>query len=308
MTVVCCWLDSSYNRRRITAISDARASSSPTKTQIDRLNDNTTKLFRTVVNCYDLDNLDLETGAWKNPYFSTEIGLGFAGSCYEAMSIIALYQRCVSQLVADSKPASRATPKGLVNILLAIAQKWFCTHAWAEEVAVTFLLFGFSPLDGLPWAAEIRHAKGTGTTLTNVSWNLPEQETYIFGDVSAAVKKEMDDIRLSIQKHAKNLPKGTDSDSRFASSLELAKHQIGQKKFVESIVLREITNTFKETIGGVLQKIEVYPLEDNRAVVSYSKQDSTDILDALPPAGDALYFIPIAGAVGFGSQIGENSK
>jgi len=58
----------------------------------------------------------------------------------------------------------------------------------------------------------------------------------------------------------------------------------------------------------VLQKIEVYPLEDNRAVVSYSKQDSTDILDALPPAGDALYFIPIAGAVGFGSQIGENSK
>src|ERR1700688_4456182 len=107
MTIVCCWLDNSYSRKRITAIADARASSSSSKTESTTLNDNTTKLFPTVVNCYALDNLDFQTSTWKDPYFSTEIGLGFAGSCYEALSIIALYQRCVSQLVVDGATPNR---------------------------------------------------------------------------------------------------------------------------------------------------------------------------------------------------------
>jgi len=299
MTIVCCWLDNSYSRSRITAIADARASVrlSPTVTQA--VNDNTTKLFKTIVNCYELSGLNMATGSWDNPYFSTEIGLGYAGSCYEAMSIIALFQRCASQLVSDAVPASKPRPDGIATMLVEIAARWFSTHVCADDVTVTFLLFGFSPLDGKPWAAEIRCTKAKGVRLENVSWDLTESETYICGDMALAGKQDIEKFRHRIQKHGRSVRDDRDTESRCESELARAKHSIAEKKFLEKVVLDDIASEFRSSIGGVLQKIEIVPIDGNRGVASYSRHDATDILDGLSQVGNNLGFIPTAAALGW---------
>jgi hypothetical protein len=45
MTIICCWLDESYGRSRLTAIADARAAYKDEKDEWKPLTETTTKLF-----------------------------------------------------------------------------------------------------------------------------------------------------------------------------------------------------------------------------------------------------------------------
>lgn len=214
MTVVCCWLDTSYSRRRVTAIADSRAAIKNDSGNWTPLNDVTTKLFKTRVNCYRLSGLDPTTGVWSDPYYATDIGIGFAGHCFEAMSTIALYQRCVDQLVADSDRDPRPDPIKLAHILVAIASRWFRDHRSVNGHEVAFLLFGFSPLDGEPWAAQVEHSRGNDAKLIRCSYPLDAKSVFSIGDVGSEERFQASvaKIRQRIQKHAKGCQRRSKSD------------------------------------------------------------------------------------------------
>src|SRR5208282_5914209 len=109
MTIVCSWLDDSYGRSRITAVADARVCTESAGRWVP-LNDTTSKLFRIPVAC--CAEFDCSSGTWVNPYYTTELGLGFAGYCLEAMSIVALYRQVVERLaVVDPEGTARPKPE-----------------------------------------------------------------------------------------------------------------------------------------------------------------------------------------------------
>lgn len=300
MTVVCCWLDDSYSRRRITAIADSRAATKKNEEWVP-LNEVTTKLYRLRVTCYRMSGLDTMNGTWVEPYYTTEIGIGFAGYCFEAMSIIALYQRCVEQLVAVGDDLPKPESDKLIQMLTEIATRWFNGHQSANEREVQFLLFGFSPVDGEPWAGKVVRLKAKAPSVTEYSQPLDEQSVYSVGDVGQQKRltKALAKIRKRIQKHAEVVRKGKGAKERNARELEIARHSSADKKSIEQLVLDEMNNESNPTVGGVLHKMEVVACAGNRGLVTFSRNDQQDILDGLPNVGNHLGYVPMGERMGW---------
>lgn len=107
MTLVCCWLDQSYSRERITAIADARASFKDASGRWHVLVETTTKLLPVTVRCHRLSDFDPATSQLAKPYRTTEVVIGYAGYCFEALSIIEMMRRCCGQLLTTSGSGRR---------------------------------------------------------------------------------------------------------------------------------------------------------------------------------------------------------
>ncbi|MFK2876393.1 hypothetical protein [Rhodanobacter hydrolyticus] len=304
MTLVCCWLDKSYGQNKITALADARAADLGADGKWTPRTELTTKLYKVPMACYSISSLNPAVGGWDSPYYTTEIGIGFAGYCFEAMSIIALFKRFVGTLVAypdsDSNvepeiddQAPTPEPKKLVDILMAVIDGWFSSSR--SDQHVEFLLFGFSPQNGHPWCAQVERIKGGTARLVLVENTLQEYSVFSIGDAGHGdkFKQEVEDILGRIRKQSDGINAGGDINERLDNDLEKARLHLASRKTVEQAVINEINNEFRETVGGVLQKMEIYAVEVNRAVAGFTRDSKDFNIDMLPAAADRLGYIPI---------------
>jgi hypothetical protein len=297
MTIVCCWLDDSYTKSRITAIADARVSIESAGKWVP-LNDTTSKLFRIPVACFT--EFDCSLGTWVNPYYTTELGLGFAGYCLEAMSIAALYRQVVERLVVDDPEGvarPRPEPRLLVELLLEITRRYFAKHSSGSPVE--FLLFGYSS-EGEPWVAQIEKKRGLEPALKYVSYELVvEDQIWSIGDVGTAADfiRDVAGLRRRIRKHEEEL-KPDLASLESEPGLESAKLRVAQLKGTERKIQEELEHEFKVSVGGVLQKMEVYPLGDGRAIGVISRDNQPHILNGLPPVASNLLYVPIGENMG----------
>ena len=101
MTAIVCFLDRSDGRSRITALSDSR-SSRELGGQRYTISDDLTKIFRVRLSCHEIWGFDAVTGAFKNPYYTTELGLCFAGYCLEAMTVVSQFTKNLSVNYVDA--------------------------------------------------------------------------------------------------------------------------------------------------------------------------------------------------------------
>ncbi|GLQ98289.1 hypothetical protein GCM10007863_27090 [Dyella mobilis] len=165
---------------------------------------------------------------------------------------------------------------------------------------VDFLVFGYSSVDGQPWAAKVRCGSDKNAELVEFKNPLESQNLQCVGDVGERLtfRKAIKDIRTRIQRHSKRIRPRKGFDARMDAELEAARHESADKKAIENLVIREIRKASNETVGGVVQKAEAILCDDYRCVVTFSKDDQDYILDGLPPAGDGLSYIPIVEKIG----------
>jgi hypothetical protein len=279
MTIVCCWFDRSYGRRRITAVADARAAYKQGKQWIP-LAETTVKLFKADVKCHAMAALD-PCGVWTQPYYQTEIGIGFAGYCFEALSIIALLSRCLEQLVIDGEDRPKPRPDGIVNFAKEIAARYFTSHSVPAQQTVEFVIFGFSPEKGEPWISFIFHNSRDGIRTEIFHHPMQEDRAYLIGDIDIChdLQPHADEIIGRIRSHAAGLAEGGGEDAAFEHVQELARHQDAQKKILEELVLSKFPK--RATVGGVLQKLELFQ-QGAAAVAAFTRDDRPHILHTLP--------------------------
>ncbi len=284
MTIVCCWFDRSFGRSRISAIADARAAYEHKGRWIP-LAETTLKLFKSNVKCHALDDLDLSAGTWRQPYYETEIGIGFAGYCFEALSIIALLSRCLEQLVIAGAGRPKPSADHIVNFAREIVVRYFRSHSVPASQTVKFIIFGFSPEEKEPWVGTISHKSGDGVH-TEIDHPMRDDRVYLIGDgnICHGLQSEADTIIKKIRRHAAGLAPGNDNDANFEHELELSRHENGQKKFLEELVLSNFPK--HATVGGVLQKIELFR-RGGAAVAAFTRDDRPHILQNLPVLDDA---------------------
>ena len=72
----------------------------------------------------------------------------------------------------------------------------------------------------------------------------------------------------------------------------MARHNDADKKHIEEEALRKIESEYQNSVGGYLQKLEVYPLEAGGAV-SYTRDTRSNVLSDLPEAGPNLGYMPV---------------
>jgi hypothetical protein len=299
MTVVCCWLNNSYGQSRITAIADTRATQRWTDGTYKVLTETTSKLFRVRVRCHDLNGLDLSTGGWTNPYYETEIGIGFAGYCFEAQSIIALVTRALEDLAATDGNQTKPHPAGIVGLAAKVVERFFAGHTNSREQEVDFLIFGYSPLNNLPWLWHVSHRPGAGVTKKELP--LGPDDFHVIGSITSSSNfvSSLEELRGRISSHKKGLQGQSGPDGAFELDLEVARHEAADKKAIEEEALSKIESEFAHDVGGVLQKMEAYEVGGATAV-TFTRDDQSYVLDRLPMVGANLGYIPIGERMGRG--------
>jgi hypothetical protein len=297
MTLVCVRLNESYGMPRLTALADTRATIRRPDKSLEVVSDTTVKLFAIPVCCYTLEAIDTVVGSWADPYFQTTIGLGFSGSCFEALTAIAHIGQRLVALVAPNGDQPVPAPKGLVNLIGNLCETYFQHHSGEGAPILQLLVFGFD--SDKPWIAKITWEKETGLT-SDFSW--ATHETLMTAGQDDRFRQYAEDLRAHIQKHKKSISKKSTpaTDDVFERELEVARHDLAERKATEEGVLREIEEKFVEGIGGILQRLEL-AVADGKVVAGFTRDDRDYAIDdagySVAP-GTLLGFIPFVEKMG----------
>lgn len=277
MTLVCVRIDNSFSTRRLTALADTRASFRRTDGSWKTLSDTTTKLFALPVRCFEADNLVSVIGAWKDPYFESQVGLGFSGSCFEALTIIAHISHSLSALVAPNGDELTPTKEGLVHLIEKITGAYFAAHSGDGNPSVSMLVFGFE--DGKPWIGKIVGSAGSNAQ-SHVSF--ADDDSLESTGQGAVFEQRASEWRRRIKKHKNQLRRQgqskDDSDAAFEHELSQARHDIAEKKSTEEEMLLRIESEFAKGIGGVLQRLEL-GLDGDKVVAGFTQDDRSYLSD-----------------------------
>lgn len=296
MTLVCCWLDQSTSRERITAIADARASFLDGNDKWQVLNETTTKLLPVTVSCHELaTQFDPGTSRFANPYYTTEICVGYSGYAFEALSIIELFRRCCGQLMSTGTDRPQPSSEGLTQLFVALCDRYFKQHKRPKEQRVDFILFGYSG-GGAAWCTVLKHLPERKTTIERRG-PLSVADAIQMGDgQSATAMAALGSLRASITRQARKV--ADRMDPGFEQDLEQARLILGDRKLIEDRVLEVLESQFMETVGGVLQKLELYFIGSGRAAAAYSQNDQEHMLFNLPMVAKDLGYAPITEHMG----------
>jgi hypothetical protein len=295
MTLVCCWLNESYGRTRITAIADSRASSAQPDGSYKQLSNATSKLFRLRARCHHVASLDTLTGGWHAPYYETEIAIGFSGYIFEALSILTLVTQAFDQLVTPGQGEPRPEDELLAEMVRVICERFFGPETSSLNRPVDFLMFGYSATTGSPWLWKISNTLTGGSQKTRL--RLGPLDLHYIGSVDLTFQSKVAELRNRISKHRDRLRPETGPDSVFEFELETARHQNADKKIIEDKALswfgKEMTS-----VGGVPQKVEAFEV-GGRTVVTFSRGIEDYILSGLPIVGpEQLHHVPVLEKLG----------
>ncbi|KAB2688938.1 hypothetical protein [Brucella tritici] len=275
MTLVCVRLEKSFGVDRITALADTRASIRRPDGSFKTVSDTTTKLFAVPVRCYTLDQLTPVVGAWADPYFETTIGLGFSGSCFECLTVIAHISRALSALAAPNGDQPVPVRDGLVNLIGKLCDSYFSHHSGDGDPVLLLLAFGFE--GDRPWVAKITWRQQEGLQSRTVWANEDTLETI---GQDARFQQYASDWRERIRKHKDGVsskPALQADDGAFEKALEVSRHDLAERKVTEEEMLHQIDSEFAESIGGVLQRLELSSANGN--VIAGFTRDDCDYME-----------------------------
>jgi hypothetical protein len=105
-------------------------------------------------------------------------------------------------------------------------------------------------------------------------------------------------IRRCIQRHAKGLQRGAGPDDFFEWELDVAKHSSAAKKSVEQFVKDAILDELRVTVGGSIQKVEIYKRANKSGALSFSRDLTPHMLDGLSQVGDRLSYVQLLEPMG----------
>ncbi|GJE71717.1 hypothetical protein [Methylorubrum podarium] len=288
MTIVACWLDESYGVTSLAALADARASEKVGSSWVP-LSDNTIKLFAVEVRCFKGDSLAPGFGAWVNPYYKTTIGLGFAGHCFEALTIIAHIQRAMAALVVLDGPPCEPTGKGLVNLAMDIARRYLNSHKHGSSRDFELLIYGWDGPDD-PWIGKIvwdKRNKEIEARHTN-----PNRYSVItIGDGAKASGKFgwYSRIRTKIARQLYLRSSESYSERGEFSQAVLA---IEATKQIERGIGYLVESKFVDTVGGVRQRLQI-KWEVDKGIAAFTADNQPALMDGLPSVRTDMVLAPI---------------
>ncbi len=270
MTLLCVRLENSFGVPRITALADTRATIRREDGSYKVLSDTTAKLFAIPIRCHALDNCEPVIGNWSNPYFETTIGLGFSGSCFEALTIIAHLREKLSGLVAPDGGFPKPTGQGLTNFVAQLCGSYFGKHSGDGKPDLFLLVFGFE--DDNPWIGRV---EWTPEAKLSSKFDWANDGTLEVIGQGHVFKQYAADWRKRIEKHRQRLsekPVSTTADGHFERDLELSRHYVAERKSTEQEMLDQIDSEFACSIGGVLQRLEL-AVRNETVVAGFTRDD-----------------------------------
>lgn len=294
MTLVLCWLDESHGMMRLAAVADSRASRRTDTGDRETVTEATPKLFALPVRCHHLDSLEMGTGAWRRPYYETNVGVGYTGNCFESLAVIAHIQRCFSQLSAlEDDPLPE--PQGLLDLASALLDRFMAEHTDRAKLTVRLLMFGWSA-ERRPWMAKLgweegaRDAPQLVLASSNVIWAIGTDPS---ATSQAAAARRGGERRLA------RSPRPADA---FEAALAAALTKLASTHAAEDAVLNVMCDPHWASVGGRLEKLELFPDSAAPCTATVALTHDTDggFWQGLPvvKAGTSLGYHPVSAMYG----------
>lgn len=287
MTAIVCFLDRSDGSSRITALSDSR-SSRELGGQRYTISDDLTKIFRVRLSCHEIWGFDAVTGAFKDPYYTTELGLCFAGYCLEAMTVVSQFTKCVERLVdaAESGAQPLPNPDRLLVLLRDLCSEFFRAHAFPKEQDLELILFGYTNV-GAAWAGKVTHYAATGANYELVT--LDEGSVVVAGDCPGIAK----DCKRFARRISKRLGRLPISLAGEAKEREEAMLYRSKRKYLENKIKKEIASNNAPTVGGRLHKSELFFMGRTASLTFTGDASESALLDRLFGEYEGLRYMPV---------------
>lgn len=287
MTAIVCFLDSSDGKSRITALSDSRASRDIGGKRCT-ISDDLTKIFRVRLACHELRAFDATTGAFKDAYYTTELGLCFAGYCLEAMTVVSQFTKCVERLVdaAESGTQPIPDPDRLLVLLRDLCSEFFRAHAFPKEQDLELVLFGYTDA-GAAWAGKVNHYAATGATYKLVT--LDEGSVVVAGDCPN-LEIECTRFALRISKRLGRLRISLAGEAREREEVMLYR---SKRKYLENKIKKEIASNDAPTVGGRLHKSELFLMGRSASLTFTGDALESALLDRLFGDYEGLRYMPV---------------
>lgn len=292
MTAIVCFLDRSDGRSRITALSDSRASR-VLNGQWHTITDDLTKIFRVRLACHALQSFDTSTGAFRDAYYATDLGLCFAGYCLEAMTVVSQFIKCVERLVdaSDNGAQPIPNPDRLLVLLRDLCSEFFRTHAFPKEQDLELILYGYTD-DGVAWAGKVSHYAATGAKYELVK--LDEGSVVVAGDCPSLEKVCMRFARR-ISKRLGRLPITLAGEARAREEAMLYR---AKRKYLENKIKKEIASHYAPTVGGRLHKSELFFMGRTASLTFTGDASESALLDRIFGEYEHLRYMPVNQATG----------
>jgi hypothetical protein len=181
-----------------------------------------------------------------------------------------------------------------MNSAMSLVSAYFKSHSGDGDPIALFLLFGFE--DDKPWIGKITWSNGQ----LSDEFSFAQSDTLETIGQDALFVQRTAELRRRIAKHREEAHakpgRYPDSDTL---ELEVARHELADKKLVEEKMLESVESEYLDTIGGVLQRIELVNNNGNVSV-GYTQDDRRYLSEttfSVSTAG-ALAPIPIVETMG----------
>jgi hypothetical protein len=268
MTLICVRLDQSYSTPRLTALADSRASVRRPNKTYQTVSDTTVKLFAIPIRCHEGNCLTPVIGSWRNPYFSTVIGLGYSGSCFPALTIVEQIRTSLATLFCPDGDRPLPTPEGLHQLVARITESYFRAYKGTDSPGVWIVVFGLD--QRRPWIGTVSWNEGE----LNARFEWAGTETLVCIGQTGVFEQYVRELRSKIERHKAGLQskRRPPADDGFDYSKQIAAHDLADAKYVEEQMLRKIEAEVIASIGGVLQRLEL-GLDGDEVVAGLTQDD-----------------------------------
>lgn len=275
---------------RLSAVADSRATRKLPWGALEVVTEHTPKLFAAPVRCFDPSALNLTNSVWTNPYYETVVGLGYTGNCFEALAVVAHIQRCFSQLVADDKTSPLPDSGLLAELAGELLDRFINAHKDKAKLTVRFVMFGWTP-DREPWIAKFGWCKGAKDT--PVFTAATRAKFIAIGTDPGAAR-----AAAALQRSTANKHKRSTGPKDFDAELQVALEHLAVSDTVEQAVNSYLKTPHWASIGGRLEKLEIFPGDGDpcASYAAFTHDYDAPYWNGLSPVSKAsgLRYVPTA--------------
>ena len=166
--------------------------------------DMTVKLFRVTVSDTMKTTSIARSGSGASHMRNAKVGMGFAGYCFEAMAIIALFSRAMGADPRQIRIDRCRGPRTSLRSLSKLSVSFSPGHHNREAQRVDLMLFGFANEE--PWIARVAHYPDRGV-VTELSRPMNNDRIYTIGDAGGVAFEEgVEEVRVRIRNTAPRSP------------------------------------------------------------------------------------------------------
>ncbi|PKR50425.1 hypothetical protein [Thalassospira marina] len=224
------------------------------------------------------------------PYYETEFGVGYAGNCFQALNVIGNARKVFQHLIDLNSKNAKPSHSDIIRTFSSIFDEFIQSHSGKSNIAIDFLIFGYCPQSpSIPWLYKLSHRPRKKLEVTKLQIN--NNEIHGIGDAlnNGSLVNKLKTVRRSFRRKFLKLK----FYNNFEKEVFFEKMKVAQNNVTEKYIRNHIKNNKNKTVGGDIEKMELYNT-GQRSVVTLTIPTGSSKNNNIGELSDGLAYVPFS--------------